>query len=907
MSSERSLGMAANPSRSRLDAWVRLRRAADKLRVSPEAGKAPLEERVREELCLLEPFEKFWAFPGTAMFARLAGELDRGEQDAFARDVHLVERYLTEHGDRASLLGTLEELSQTKPDIFASDVPHYFTVLVVEDMPEEEKESLMQAMRVLQLDAADFVYQLIVVDNVADGLAAAIFNFEVQACVIRQDVPMGELGEDDFSRLLQPIIEAVTAAAPDASSGLVLASMLKFIRPHLDLYLVTDESVSDSLEATHLYFNRVFYNFDVPTELHMTILDGVRNRFETPFFNALKANADAPIGNFHALPIARGNSIFNSKWIKDMAEFYGPNIFMAETSSTTGGLDSLLAPTGTIKDAQEKAAKTWGSQHTYFATNGTSTSNKIVVQALTKPGNIVLIDRNCHKSHHYGMMMAGAYPLYLDAYPLEEYSIYGAVPLRTIKQRLLELKKAGRLDDVSMVLLTNCTFDGIVYNARRVMEEVLAIKPDTCFLWDEAWYAFSSFSPTARERTAMASARALARWLQSDACREEYESYREAMKGLDPDDDATWLDRRLMPDPDLTRVRVYSTQSTHKSLSALRQGSMIHVWDQDFSRKAAGAFDEAYLAHTSTSPNYQIVASLDLARRQADLEGYGMVTEVYGIADTIRMKVATDPLLSKYFHILTAEELVPEEYRSPGEAPVDSADSAETYEKLLRSWAEDEFVLDPTRMTLYLAQTGYNGNEFKVDVLMEKYGIQINKTSINSVLFIVTIGVTWSSVAFLLDVLKRIAEDLDKSQADASSAEAAVFKKKVEALTTGLPHLPDFSRFHEVFMPAPGSRDGDIRAAYYLEYDEKNREYVMLAEAPGVIASGRELVSTSFVVPHPPGFPVLVPGQVVGPEIVDFMLKLDVTEIHGYRPEIGLSVFTEEALAEEGKRTGRTG
>jgi arginine decarboxylase len=892
-----SFGVTMNPSRVRLDIWVRIRKQAESLEALSAKGADTAEQarRLREEFGVVEPFEQYWAFPGRTIFCRLLEELERKEFDMLARETRLVEHHISEHGDKASLLGTLEELAQAPDELFASDTPHYFTVLLVDDMASGEAETLRQALRLIQIDSKDFIYQMIIVDNFVDALSAALFNYEVQACVIRKDLPIGKMGEGELGGIIRSLLQEERLDLEGAGSGLDLARLLQELRPHLDLYLLTDESVPQTLEATHRYFNRVFYNLDVPTELHMTILDGVRTRFETPFFNALKANADAPIGNFHALPIARGNSIFNSRWIRDMAEFYGPNIFMAETSSTTGGLDSLLAPTGTIKEAQDKAARTWGSQRTYFATNGTSTSNKIVVQALTRPGDIVLIDRNCHKSHHYGMVLAGAYPLYLDAYPLEPYSIYGGVPLSVIKQRLLELKKAGRLDDVRMLLLTNCTFDGIVYNPMRVMEEVLAIKPDICFLWDEAWYAFAGLLPYSRVRTAMASARGLAEKLKSQEYRDQYSEYARRMESLDPADDSTWLETRLMPDPDAARVRVYATQSTHKSLSALRQGSMIHVWDQEFARKSHDAFDEAYLAHTSTSPNYQIVASLDLARRQADLEGYGMVSEVYGIADTIREQVASDPMLSKYFRILTAEELIPEEYRSYGLEDLVSL-PAELAKKLLKAWEEDEFVLDPTRMTLYLADTGYNGNEFKVDVLMDKYGVQINKTSINSVLFIATIGVTWSSVAFLLDVLKRIAEELDERLEQSSAAEAKVFAKKVESLTSGLPHLPDFSRFHEVFQPAEGSRDGDIRTAYYLAYEEENHDYVPLEEAAGVIAGGRELVSTSFVVPYPPGFPVLVPGQVVSPEIVDFMDKLDVSEIHGYRPELGLSVFTEEAL-----------
>ena len=109
----------------------------------------------------------------------------------------------------------------------------------------------------------------------------------------------------------------------------------------------------------------------------------------------------------------------------------------------------------------------------------------MVYQALCEPGDIVIVDRNCHKSHHYGCVLAGAQPYYVEAFPLTAYSMYGSVPLRTVKKALLELKAAGRLDKVRMIAPTNVTFDGHMYDTRRVMEECLAIKPDLVFLWDE--------------------------------------------------------------------------------------------------------------------------------------------------------------------------------------------------------------------------------------------------------------------------------------------------------------------------------------------------------------------------------------------------------------------------------------
>src|SRR5260370_32200152 len=131
------------------------------------------------------------------------------------------------------------------------------------------------------------------------------------------------------------------------------------------------------------------------------------------------------MGKLHALANARSKSIFKSHWIRDMSQFYGLNLFLAESSATTGGLDSLLEPTGNIKVAQQKAARAFGADHVFFVTNGTSTSNKMVEQALLSPGDIALVDRNCHKSHHYGMVISGALPLYVEAFPLTKFSMYG--------------------------------------------------------------------------------------------------------------------------------------------------------------------------------------------------------------------------------------------------------------------------------------------------------------------------------------------------------------------------------------------------------------------------------------------------------------------------------------------------
>jgi arginine decarboxylase len=126
----------------------------------------------------------------------------------------------------------------------------------------------------------------------------------------------------------------------------------------------------------------------------------------------------------------------------------------------------------------------------------------------------------------------------------------------------------------------------------------------------------------------------------------------------------------------------------------------------------------------------------------------------------------------------------------------------------------------------------------------------------------------------------------------------------VASLTRDLPPLPDFSAFHAAFRPHADVPAGDLRSAYSMAYVDQDCEYLKLdGTVQRALDSGREVVSASFVIPYPPGFPILVPGQVVSQRILSFMKGLDVTEIHGYRPGLGLKVFTENALRAALERT----
>jgi len=879
---------------ARADQWRDLAELAE----AWSSGRAS-RDKLQDALAGMRATEEFHAYPGLPLLQALREHVAENHAQATASLARRITRTLltrsfrSNPGDWDADEDGEVNTNVLPPAVGRSDATRpYFEILIVTGAPATRWQALAAEWRRLRRPLDAFVYEPVFVGSFEDAFCAAMLNADLAAVVIHEGFPFRSRHDAPVLRMLA---EAADRHESAEGSALHLAQALKRVRPELDLYLLSNgavEEIAGNPKADAL--RRVFYAVEELLELHLAILEGVQDRYDTPFFDNLKKYVQRPIGTFHALPIARGKSVFKSDWIRDMGEFYGPTLFLAESSATTGGLDSLLEPTGNIKKAQEMAARAFGADHVFFVTNGTSTSNKMAVQALLGPGDIAIVDRNCHKSHHYGMVLAGAQPLYVEAFPMTEYSMYGAVPLRTIKQALLNLRAEGRLHRAKMVDLTNCTFDGHIYNTRRVMEECLAIKPDLIFLWDEAWFGFARFSPFLRPRTAMGAANDIEAWLHDPASVNAYEK-QQAELGADPSDD-TLLNARLIPDPRQVKLRVYQTNSTHKSMSALRQGSMLLVKDVEF-RTVEAQFHEAVFTHASTSPNQQLIASLDVARRQMELEGYGLVHNAIEVALAIRQAVAEHPLISKYFHILGADKMVPDEYRQSGFT--DFLDPETNWVAAHRSLRDDEFCLDPTRMTLVCGTAGFDGTQFK-GILASRYNIQLNKTSRNSVLLQSNINNTRSDIAHLIRVLAEISGEIDQRLVQGGPNVRQAFDARVKSLMTDVPDLPNFSHFHDAFRGDAGTRtnEGDIRSGFYTAYDAAGCEYIRLADAEidRRLEHGPDLVSANFVIPYPPGFPIMVPGQVITRETIDFMRKLDVKEIHGYDAAEGLKLVRAEVL-----------
>ena len=892
---------------ARLDRWRSLLQAtraweaaANRQPQEAETSKANAAALFAE----LRQWEIFFAFPGPALLKAIEERI--AANDAIGTD-GLVQRisaallthsYRTHAGDwenEEQSMSLTERLPGTRE---SAQYRPYFEVLVVSPARPSAWQELGQDLRRLRRPQDKFVYEPVFVGNFEDAILGAILNGSIESVIIYEGIPFASSNNSPILREFLTNHLAASGISPASGQfSMALARGLKQLRPELDIYFLSDrqaEKIAGDINAASV--RRVFYQVEEPLELHLSILDGISDRFDTPYFDNLQKYAQRPMGTFHALPVARGKSIFKSNWIRDMGEFYGLNLFLAESSATTGGLDSLLEPTGNIKIAQDKAARAFGADHVFFVTNGTSTSNKMVEQALLAPGDIMLVDRNCHKSHHYGAVISGALPLYVEAYPLTQYSMYGAVPLRTIKKALLDLKAEGRLDRARLLVLTNCTFDGHIYNVERVMEECLAIKPDLIFLWDEAWFGFARWSPFYRRRTAMGAAAILEQKFKDPAY---LAAYKEQEKKLGADlrpDDKRLLEARLLANPEKVRLRVYQTNSTHKSMSCLRQGSMVLVKDPDY-HTVEEQFHEAVFTHASTSPNLQIIASLDVARRQMELEGYEMVNRAIQLALDLRREVNSHPLVSKYFRILGADELIPKEFRNSGFA--DYLTTGVNWASAVKALKEDEFALDVTRLTLVCGSAGFDGTQFK-NLLAAEYDIQLNKTSRNSVLLQTNINNTRSDIAQLIKVLVQISQGIEKKLAEGGNAARQTFAARVKSLMTDVPDLPNFSRFFDRFREDPTSitSEGDMRSAFFSAYREEQCEHLKLfsPEIDKRIKEGPELVSANFVIPYPPGFPIMVPGQVIDAQTIEFMRKLDVKEIHGFNAALGLKLLNPAAF-----------
>ena len=539
-------------------------------------------------------------------------------------------------------------------------------------------------------------------------------------------------------------------------SALELVRRITRFRPELDVYILIaqekEDDVVDALfaESVDGYFYREERDY---RGIYRILNAQIQERARTPFYDALKSYVWMAKDQWHTPGHSSGESLRGSAWVNDFYEFMGEHVFDADLSVSVPMLDSLMEPKGVIGEAQAMAAKAFGARRTYFATNGTSTANKVIFQTLLAPGEKLLLDRNCHKSVHHGVVLSGARPIYLDSALNRKYGLYGPVPKKVL------LASIRKHPDAQALILTSCTYDGLRYELAPIVEAAHAkgIK----VIIDEAWYGFARFHPEFRPTALEA--------------------------GAD-----------------------YATQSTHKVLSAFSQASMIHINDPGFREHL---FRENFNMHTSTSPQYGLIASLDVARKQAVMEGYKLLGRTLELAKEARGLINS----TKVFRVLELEDLLPDEVRGDG------------------------IRLDPTKVTIDISGCGYTAEDLQKE-LFERYNIQVEKSTFNTLSLLFTIGTTRSKLSRLYDALMRIAR------------EGRHPRRLVQT-----PEIPAFTKLK--FLP---------RDAYYCGgellpvFDERERVNRKLA--------GR--VCADQIVPYPPGIPVLVPGQLITRTVVEYLSDL---------------------------------
>ena len=586
-----------------------------------------------------------------------------------------------------------------------------------------------------------------------------------------------------------------------------------------------------------------------------------------PFLKALLDYAEDGSYSWHCPGHSGGVAFLKSPVGQVFHQFFGENMLRADVCNAVEELGQLLDHSGAIGASERNAARIFNADHCFFVTNGTSTSNKIVWQHAVAPGDVVVVDRNCHKSILHSIVLTGAIPVFLR--PTRNHlGLIGPIPREAFSpQAIKELIRAHPLlshvdaDTLRprLLVLTQSTYDGILYDTEAIKSSLDGYVQALHF--DEAWIPHAAFHPF-------------------------YGAYH-AIGG-----------RRRRPRESL----VYSTQSTHKLLAGLSQASHILVQDSATRQLDRHLFNEAYLMHTSTSPQYAIIASCDVAAAMMEPPGGRTLVEE-SIAEALdfrrAMREVAEPLAEGdwWFQVWGPPALPDEGIGDPSGWVLDHGETA--------PWhgfgpLEAGFnMLDPIKATIVTPGLDMDGRFGEqgipasiVTKFLAEHGVIIEKTGLYSFFIMFTIGITKGRWNSLVTALQQFKDDYRRN-------------------TPMWRVLPDFCRKHPCYEEM-GLRDLCQHVhALYARHDIARLTtdmYLTQAEvamAPGqayaCIANGRTQrvpidqlegrVTTSLITPYPPGIPLLIPGEVFTRSIVDYLrfsreLNRDApgfgTDIHGF-------------------------
>ncbi|MFL6581943.1 MAG: Orn/Lys/Arg decarboxylase N-terminal domain-containing protein [Burkholderiales bacterium] len=571
-----------------------------------------------------------------------------------------------------------------------------------------------------------------------------------------------------------------------------------------------------------------------------------------PFAAALGRFARVHEYSWHTPGHTGGTAFLKSPAGRVFYDYFGENLLRSDLSISVGDLGSLLDHTGPIGESEKYAARVFGAHRTYCVTNGTSTSNRIIFMAAVARDQIALCDRNCHKSIEHGLTMTGAIPTYYV--PLRNrWGIIG--PIHPDQFTKASLKKAiasnplvheGVDPKPVYSVVTNSTYDGLCYNAVAV-EELLGDSVDRVH-WDEAWYGYARFNPIYRDRFGMRGAPA-----------------------------------------DHTGPTVFATHSTHKLLAALSQASYLHIRDGR-SPISHARFNEAFMMHASTSPLYTIIASNDITSAMMDGQG-GLTLTNESIEEAVAFRQTMGRIHAHFakkkewfFNTWNADEVAllgnrkrvafheaPPEVlaNEPNAWVMHPGDDWHGFDSLPDNYC----MLDPVKVSIVTPGVGRNG-KFEpfgipatlITAYLDRHGIQVEKTTDFTVLFLFSFGITkgkWGTlVTALLDFKRDYDANLPLELAIprlCASHPARYGDMGLRDLATEMfEQLKSARQTHwlaQAFSTLPTPRMTPADA--YRELVLDNIEHVALEDMA-------DRVLATSVVPYPPGIPMLMPGESAG-------------------------------------------
>ena len=565
-------------------------------------------------------------------------------------------------------------------------------------------------------------------------------------------------------------------------------------------------------------------------------------RLAPPFFKALMDYSHDGAYSWHCPGHSGGTAFLKSPAGTVFHQFFGENMLRSDVCNAVEELGQLLDHTGPVAESEARAADTFGADHLFFVTNGTSTSNKVVWNSAVSAGDIVLVDRNCHKSILHAIILTGAIPIYL--WPTRNRAgIIGPIPRREFSPEAIAEKIASHpfiTDKTALpriLTLTQSTYDGVVYNAEEIKSTLDGVVDVLHF--DEAWLPHARF----------------------------HELYR-GMHGVDERTSKT------------QKSLVYSTQSTHKLLAGLSQASQILVQNAEETELDRGIFNEAYLMHTSTSPQYSIIASCDVsAEMMRGPGGHALVEETITEAMEFRraiLRIGQEHAQSDWWFGVWGPDTPPREgLANRAEWQLSADDDWHGFGEI----GEDFAMLDPIKVTLTtpgLSNDGEFGDFGIPGIVLSRYlaehGVVVEKAGLYSLFILFTIGVTKGRWNTLIAELHRFKDVFDRNiRTDEVMPEFVSEQPQYSGL--GLRDLCD--RLHSLY------RDYDFANLSTDIYLEEPAVAMLPTEAWAAMTGGRiehvvisELVgrvSAVLLTPYPPGIPLLVPGERVTPKIVEYL------------------------------------